>query len=84
MTGKLCPEGWTLYRFPGPQFKDVTDPGSADHAYFVWVDRYNTLGLGPNVPIATTNGSESLLALVERQVRHICGYRIRWAFSPRT
>ena len=63
-TGKLCPEGWTLYPFPGPQFKDVTDPGSADHAYYVWVDRYNTLGLGPNVPIAEANGSEGLLALV--------------------
>ena len=63
-TGKHCPEGWTLYQFPGPQFKDVTEPGSADHAYYVWVDRYNTLGLGPNVPIAEANGSESLLALV--------------------
>jgi hypothetical protein len=63
-TGKQCPEGWTLYQFPGPQFKGVTDPGSADHAYYVWVDRYNTLGLGPNVPIAEANGSESLLALV--------------------
>ena len=63
-TGKQCPEGWTLYQFPGPQFKGVTDPGSADHAYFLWVDRYNTLGLGPNVPIAEANGSESLLALV--------------------
>ena len=51
-TGKQCPEGWTLYQFPGPQFKDVTEPGSADHAYYVWVDRYNTLGLGANVPIA--------------------------------
>jgi len=63
-SGKQCPEGWTLYPFPGPQFKDVTDPGSADHAYYVWVDRYNTLGLGPNVPIAEANGSEALLALV--------------------
>ena len=63
-TGRLCPEGWTLYPFPGPQFKDVTDPGSADHAYYVWVDRYNTLGLGSNVPIAEANGSEALLALV--------------------
>ena len=63
-TGKHCPEGWTLYQFPGPQFKGVTDPGSADHAYYVWVDRYNTLGLGPNVPIADANGSEELLALV--------------------
>jgi hypothetical protein len=62
--GKHCREGWTLYQFPGPQFKGVTDPGSADHAYFVWVDRYDTLGLGANVPIAEANGSESLLALV--------------------
>jgi hypothetical protein len=64
-TGRHCPEGWTLHQFPGPQFKGVTDPGSADHAYYVWVDRYNTLGLGPNVPIAMTNGGEALLALVD-------------------
>jgi hypothetical protein len=63
-TGKQCPEGWTLYQFPAPQFKGVSDPGSADHAYFLWVDRYNTLGLGANVPIAESNGNESLLALV--------------------
>jgi hypothetical protein len=64
-TGKHCPEGWTLYKFPGPQFQGVTDKGSADHAYYIWVDRYDTLGLGPNVPIAMTNGGESLLALVD-------------------
>jgi hypothetical protein len=64
-TGKHCPEGWTLYAYPGPQFKGVTDPGSAEHAYYIWVDRYNTLGLGPNVPIAMTNGGESLTALVD-------------------
>src|ERR1041385_3261734 len=33
-------------------------------SYFIWVDRYNTLGLGANVPIAEANGSEALLALV--------------------
>jgi hypothetical protein len=65
LSGQLCPEGWTLYKFPGPQFKGVTDQGSAEHAYFVWVDRFNTLGLGPNVPIATTNGGEALTALVK-------------------
>jgi len=64
-TGKHCPEGWALYKFPGPQFKGVTDKGSAEHAYYIWVDRYNTLGLGPNVPIASTNGGEALLALVD-------------------
>jgi hypothetical protein len=63
-TGNLCAEGWTLYPFPGPQFKGVTEAGSADHAYYVWVDRFDTLGLGADVPIATSNGGEGLLALV--------------------
>lgn len=63
--GSNGPEGWTLYRFPGPQFKNVSDLGSADHAYYIWVDRYNTLGLGANVPIASTNGGEALLAVVD-------------------
>jgi len=64
-TGKQCAEGWTLYRMPGPQFKGVDPKGSANHAYYIWVDVYNTLGLGKDVPIATANGSESLLALVD-------------------
>ena len=62
--GKHCAEGWKTYRLPGPQFKGMDPKGSANHAYYVWVDRYNTLGLGANVPIATANGSESVLALV--------------------
>jgi hypothetical protein len=62
--GTQCPEGWKLYRLPGPQFKGLDPKGSANHAYYVWVDRYNVLGLGANVPIAETNGGESLLALV--------------------
>ncbi len=64
-TGAQCFEGWTLYRMPGPQFKGVSDPqGSANHAYYIWVDVHNTLGLGNDVPVAMANGSESLLALV--------------------
>ena len=63
-TGKLCPEGWTLYRMPGPQFKGVDAGGSANHAYYIWVDLFNVLGLGANVPIASANGGEELLALV--------------------
>lgn len=64
VTGKQCAEGWTLYRFPGPQFQGVDDRGSANHAYYVWVDRYNTFGLGENVPMAMTNGGEAISALV--------------------
>jgi hypothetical protein len=66
--GKQCSEGWKLYKFPGPQFKGLDNSGSADHAYYVWVDRYNTLGLGPNVPIASTNGGEALLAVVNGEL----------------
>ena len=65
VTGKQCAEGWTLHRFPGPQFQGVDDRGSANHAYYVWVDRYNTFGLGENVPLAMTNGGEAITALVD-------------------
>ena len=62
-TGQHCPEGWTLYPTPGPQMKNVVGPGSADYHYYNWVDQFNTLGLGPNIPIAPGSGSDSLLAL---------------------
>jgi hypothetical protein len=64
-TGQHCPEGWTLYATPGPNFKNVTDSGSADSHYYDWVDQFDTLGLGKNVPIITGNGSDSLMALVD-------------------
>jgi hypothetical protein len=70
-TGKQCDEGWTLHRFPGPQFAGVDPNGSADHAYYVWVDRFNTLGLGEDVPIASTNGSESLTVLVDGKLHQL-------------
>ena len=65
--GKHCPEGWKVHRMPGPQFRGVDPNGSAEHAYYVWVDRYNTLGLGANVPLASANGGEGVLALVKGQ-----------------
>jgi hypothetical protein len=68
VSGKLCPEGWTLYKMPGPQFKGMDESGSANHAYYLWVDRYNTFGLGNNVPIASTNGGESLMAVVNGKI----------------
>ena len=62
-TGRQCPEGWTLYQTPGPKFKNVTDSGSDDSHYYVWVDQFDTLGLGKNTPIVTGNDSDSLIAL---------------------
>ncbi len=63
-TGQHCPEGWTLYPTPGPNFKNVKESGSADSHYYDWVDQFDTLGLGRNTPIITGNSSDSLIALV--------------------
>ena len=62
-TGQHCPEGWTLHPAPGPQMKGTSLSGSADFSYYNWVDQFDTLGLGPNVPIMNGSGSDSLLAL---------------------
>jgi hypothetical protein len=59
-----CPEGWTLYDLPGPQLKGITDGGTADFIYGNWVDRFDTLGLGKNVPMATGTGSDAMVALM--------------------
>ena len=64
-TGDHCPEGWTLYAFPGPQFKGVASKGSAEASYYTWVDQFNTSGLGADTPMATGNENESILALVD-------------------
>ena len=63
-TGQQCPEGWTLYPLPGPRFKGVDGVPSADANYYAWVDQFDTFGLGKNVPIATGNASDSLIALL--------------------
>ena len=64
-TGKHCVEGWTLYPLPGPNYKGATDSASAESAYYDFVDRFDLLGLGTNVPLVTGNESEALLALVD-------------------
>jgi hypothetical protein len=82
-TGKHCPEGWTYHRLPGPQFRDVSDDGSAEASYYTWVDWFDTSGLGKNVPIATGNMNDALLALVNGQfvnlrVPYPIGFFTKW------
>ena len=82
-TGQHCPEGWTLYPEPLPQFKGVTDSGSAEASYYTWVDQFDTLGLGANMPINTGNASEGLLALkdgkwVVLRVPYPIGFYTKW------
>jgi hypothetical protein len=82
-TGQHCPEGWTLYQEPLPQFKGVSDPGSAEASYYTWVDQFDTFGLGKNTPINTGNASEGLLALkdgkfVILRVPYPMGFYTKW------
>ena len=82
-TGQHCPEGWTLYPEPLPQITGVTDSGSAEASYYTWVDQFDTLGLGANVPINTGNASEGLLALkdgkwIVLRVPYPTGYYTKW------
>ena len=82
-TGQHCPEGWTLYEEPLPQLKGLTDSGSAEASYYTWVDQFDTLGLGENVPINTGNASEGLLALQNEEwvilrVPYPLGFYTKW------
>ena len=82
-TGQHCPEGWTLYEEPLPQFKGVADSGSAEGSYYTWVDQFDTFGLGENVPINTGNASEALLALKDGEwvvvrVPYPLGFYTKW------
>src|SRR5439155_9878153 len=62
-TGQHCPEGWTLYTVTGPNFKGDVESSAADSNYYIWVDKFNALGLGENIR------SE------ERRVGKECRYR---------
>lgn len=82
-TGQHCPEGWTFYTEPLPQFKNLDRPGSSEGSYFTWVDQHNTLGLGENTPINTGNQSGALLALsdgefVRMRVPYPLGFYTKW------
>jgi hypothetical protein len=63
-TGTHCPEGWTLHALPGPGFANLPQ-FSVESSYYTWVDQHDTLGLGPNVPIATGNLFDGVHALVD-------------------
>ena len=67
-TGQHCAEGWTLYPLPGPNYKNAAESGSADSAYYDFVDRFNMLGAGKDVPLATGNLSEGLLARADGRI----------------
>jgi hypothetical protein len=82
-TGQHCPEGWTFFEEPLPQLGGVDTPGSAEASYYTWVDWWDALGLGENVPINTGNASEGLLVWndgewVVLRVPYPLGFYTKW------
>ena len=64
-TGQHCLEGWTLYPLPGsPPHKGSRVRGT-DFYYYNYVDQFNSLGLGEDVPLAMGSASDSIYALVD-------------------
>jgi hypothetical protein len=61
-TGQQCPEGWTIYRSPGPNITGTKS--GADWHYLMYVDQFDVLGLGRDIPITPGTMSDSLLALM--------------------
>ncbi|MFT7652850.1 MAG: hypothetical protein ACI9ON_000530 [Limisphaerales bacterium] len=62
--GDQCPEGWTLFRSPGPLIKTDNNPANergADFHYYLFVDQFNTLGMGEDTVVVNGTGSDSLL-----------------------
>jgi hypothetical protein len=61
-------DGPTLQRgldlLPDARAQSEGDALSADHPYYNWVDQFDTLGLGADIPIAAGSNSDSLLALL--------------------
>ena len=67
-TGQHCPEGWTLLPRAAAAVQGRDRSGSAEGSYYTWVDQFDTLGLGENVPINTGNPSDGLLVLKDGRV----------------
>jgi len=70
-TGQHCPEGFSFYPMPGPQFDGVADKGSVESSYYTWVDQHNTLGLGNDAVVLTGNESDGLLAFDQKNKKWV-------------
>jgi hypothetical protein len=84
--GDQCPEGWTLFRSPGPLMPTGDEPGSevgADFHYYLFVDQFDTLGLGRNTVILNGTGSDSLLAF-DQQTESFTVIRIPYPLNTFT
>ena len=62
--GRLDPKTGTFkyWDLPGPKFTGTgMETGSTEYPYFLWVDQFDTLGLGKDTVIVTGTTSDSML-----------------------
>lgn len=62
--GRLDPRTgkFTYWDLPGPKFKGTgKETGSTEFPYYLWVDQFNTFGLGKDTVIVTGTTSDSML-----------------------
>ena len=59
------PRGLDALQIAGTAACNVNEDGSGETPYYAWVDQHNTFGLGNDVPFATGNQNDSLIALVD-------------------
>ena len=68
--GKFDPktEKFSHWETPGPKIKTTgKETGSADFHYYIWVDQFDTFGLGKDVVMVNGTNSDSLLAFDPRK-----------------
>jgi streptogramin lyase len=55
-------ERFTYWQSPGPKLRATgAETGSADFHYYIWVDQFDTLGMGKDMVILTGTNSDALL-----------------------
>ena len=56
-------EKFTYWDTPGPKLQGMlaTETGSSDYHYYLWVDQFDTFGMGKDMVIACGTGSDSLI-----------------------
>ncbi len=84
--GEQCAQGWSLYKSPGPLMDTGDDPAAernADFHYYLFVDQFNTLGMGENTVILNGTGSDSLLAF-DQETEEFTRVRIPYPLNAYT
>lgn len=85
--GEQCAQGWTYWRTPGARFmqaaNEKTEPASTDMHYYLFVDQFNTLGLGHDVVIVNGTNSDALLAF-EQSTQTFTTIRIPYPLNTYT